>query len=128
MFLLDTCALIWFTLDRNQIPKRTRALLVAGDTPLAVSAITGFEIAMLVRKGRLRLPQATTEWLTRVLEEYVIDSLPLSLSVMVAAAELPAIHADPCDRMIIATAKAQHLTLVTADRVMPTYPGVKVVW
>lgn len=128
MYLLDTCALIWFTLDRKQLPAPIRQRLCAGDTSLAVASITGFEIAMLVRKGRLRLPEATDAWLAHVLDEYALDLLPLTLPVAVAAAELPPIHADPCDRMIIATAMAHRLTIVTADRVIPTYPGVKVAW
>lgn len=45
-----------------------------------------------------------------------------------AAVALPPLHRDPCDRMIIAAALSHKLAIITADRVIPTYPGVKTVW
>lgn len=86
-----------------------------------VSAISGFEIGIKVRKGKLELPARPAEWFTAVLDYHDVELLPLSLEVCIRSTELPSFHTDPCDRMIIAAAQMQHLPVVTTDPVFARY-------
>jgi PIN domain nuclease of toxin-antitoxin system len=112
--ILDTCALLWLASGSREVSPTT---LKAIDETVAVyvSAISGFEIALKVAKGKLTLPCPAPEWFAKVIGHHQLTVLPLGWEVCVAAAGLPPIHQDPCDRFIIATAKLNNLPVVTAD-------------
>ena len=123
--ILDTCALLWLARGDKKL---SRAALKEINEAAAVyvSAISGFEIAMKVARGKLKLPGRPQEWFEKIVEHHGLAILPLELSDSIAAAELPPIHTDPCDRFIIATAKLRDLTVVTADEQFRKY-GVTVI-
>ncbi len=103
-------------------PLSTMALQSIDMAPLVyVSAISGFEIGIKAEKGKLELPARAADWFAAVLEHHNVDVLPLDLEVCIRSTELPAIHADPCDRMIIASAQIHRLPVVTADAVFSNY-------
>src|SRR5262249_31888621 len=97
-----------------------------GSSGVYVSAISGFEIGIKVQKGKLRLPAQPAEWFAAVLAHHDIEVLPLGLDVCLRSTELPAIHTDPCDRMIIAAAQVHHFPVVTTDPIFLRY-GIKVI-
>ena len=112
--ILDTCALLWLAAGDRKLSRA--ALKQINEAPVVyVSAISGFEIAIKSARGRLRLPQPPQEWFANIVEHHGLTVLPLELDVCIAAAELPALHDDPCDRFIIAAAKIHNCTVVTAD-------------
>ena len=112
--ILDTCALLWLASGHKQLGRSARKAI--NEAPaIYVSAISGFEIAIKVAKGKLRLPAPPLAWFEKVVEHHGLAVLPLELNVAIAAAELPPIHNDPCDRFIIAAAKLHDLTVVTTD-------------
>lgn len=123
--ILDTCALLWLASGDKTL---SRAALKEINTAAAVyvSAISGFEIAIKVARGKLKLPHPPLEWYEKVVEHHGLAVLPLELNVCITAAQLPPIHNDPCDRFIIAAAKLHDLTVVTTDEQFETY-GVKVI-
>ena len=122
--ILDTCALLWLANGDKKISRAT--LKQINESPAVyVSAISGFEIAIKVAKGKLALPHAPQEWFEKVVEHHGLTVLPLELNVCIAAAGLPPIHNDPCDRFIIASAKLNDLTVVTTDESFEKY-GVTV--
>jgi PIN domain nuclease of toxin-antitoxin system len=123
--LLDTCALLWLAAGGGSLSPEARARIAAADS-LHISAITGFEIAVKSRSGKLKLPALPAEWLKTVLEHHAIDVAPLDLSICVAATELPLVHRDPCDRFIIATARVHGWPVVTADARFRDY-GIEVI-
>jgi PIN domain nuclease of toxin-antitoxin system len=96
------------------------AAIVTGD--LAISAISFWEIALLVRKERLRLSHSLDVWRRDLLEHGVIE-LPLGGATCIAAAQLEHFHADPADRLIVATVQELGATLVTADEKILAWPG-----
>jgi len=111
--ILDTCALLWLAggskkLSRSTLRKINKAPAVY------VSAISGFELSLKTSKGKLELPHPTGDWFGWVTEHHGLTVLPLELDVCIAAAELPPIHDDPLDRFIIAIAKLNDLSVVTA--------------
>lgn len=122
--ILDTCALLWLASGSKKLTRHT--LKEINDAPAVyISAISGFEIAVKVAKGKLNLPNAPQEWFEKVVEHHGLAILPLDLAVCIAAAQLPPVHDDPFDRFIIATAKLHDLTVVTADERFEEY-GVTV--
>jgi len=116
VILLDTHAAIWFVTDDEAIGKISRAVALAAldDGELAVSAITFWEIALLVAKNRLGSLDSATDLRRQVLDAGVTE-LPLTGDIALLAVELEDLHGDPADRFIAATAIAYDATLMTAD-------------
>ena len=123
--ILDTCALLWLASGDKKL-SRSALKEVNAAAVVYVSAISGFEIAIKVAKGKLKLPSPAQEWFEKVIGHHGLAMLPLDLSTCIAAAQLPPIHNDPCDRFIIAAAKLHELTVVTSDEQFEKY-GVPVI-
>jgi len=122
--ILDTCALLWLAQGGGRLSASARKSI--GSEPVVyVSAITGFEIGIKCRKGKLELPARPSDWFETVLAHHDIQVLPLDLPACIRATELPAIHADPCDRLIIAAAEHHRMPVVTADPIFQQY-GIEV--
>jgi PIN domain nuclease of toxin-antitoxin system len=124
--MLDTCALLWLAQGGGELSEAALQGIEAAPV-VYVSAISGFEIGIKVQKGKLELPARPADWFAAVLEHHDIEVLPLVLEVCIRATELPAIHADPCDRMIIAAAQMHHVPVVTTDPVFSRY-GIEVIF
>ena len=89
---------------------------------VGVSAITPWEIALLVEKGRLHLALELRTWLNTILEVPGIDLMPIEPVIAVDSVRLPgAFHSDPADRLIIATARHWRAPLLSADRAILAY-------
>jgi len=131
VILLDTCAVLRLGTDPAQLGTASRHALARHAGSLFVNAITAFEIALLARKGRFLPPPEMPDpfvWYTTLLAHHGLTEIPLDGATAAAAAALPPIHADPCDRFIVATALARQLPIVTCDQAIPRYPGVSVLW
>jgi PIN domain nuclease of toxin-antitoxin system len=123
--ILDTCALLWLASGSKKLSRS--ALKAINEAPAVyASAISGFEITLKTCTGKLELSHPVEEWFRRVAEHHGLTILPLGLDVCIAAAKLPPIHDDPFDRFIIAAAKLNDLTVVTADEQFEKY-GVTVI-
>jgi len=123
--ILDTCALLWVAQGGG--PLSAVALQRIDAAPVVyVSAISGFEIGIKVQKGKLHLPVPPADWFAAVLAHHHLEVLALDLDVCLRSTALPAIHADPCDRMIIAAAQLYHLPVVTTDPLFARY-GIEVI-
>ena len=118
MILLDTHAAIWFTTDSG-LGKRSQAIAdqALADDRLAISAVSFWEISMLVAKRRLRSLDSAAELREQVLNSGV-NEVPLTGDVAILAGDLEGLHGDPADRFIVATAIAYDATLVTADTIL----------
>jgi PIN domain nuclease of toxin-antitoxin system len=116
VILLDTHVLIWFAEDSPQLGPHTAKLTDAAlqRDEVMVSAISFWEIAMLAEKRRLKLLLSPVTLHRRVLEQGIRE-LAVSGAVGIAAAQLPNFHADPADRLIVASALSLEATLITAD-------------
>ena len=119
MILLDTHVLVRFLMGDKKLGRRS---LAAIDKSLAidelfVSAISFWEVAMLVEKRRLELDTTVTAFRALALR-HGIQEVAVDGEVALGAAELPGSHGDPADRMLVATAILRALTLVSADDVL----------
>jgi PIN domain nuclease of toxin-antitoxin system len=122
--LLDTCAIIWIASNEPIKPEAKSAIdaAVAGDDKLRVSPISAWEIGLLSAKGRMptTMPPAIMFRDVAMAEGVRVEAL--SPEVLIASSFLPGkLHKDPADRILIATARAQGLTLVTRDRIILDY-------
>jgi PIN domain nuclease of toxin-antitoxin system len=116
VILLDTHAAIWVLRNDAALGRKARGAVLAAidDGQLAISAISFWEIALLIAKGRLRSLDDPNE--TRVLMiQAGIHEVPLTGEIAILAVQLDALHGDPADRFILATAIAHDATLLTAD-------------
>ena len=128
MLLLDTHAFVWLVSDQRRLTRRGKALIRDGAAFLAISSITGLEIALAVKRDRLKLPLPPDDFVVRALHQHGIRELPVTATLGCRAAALPDIHNDPFDRIIIATAQSLGMTILTKDGTIPTYPGVSAAW
>lgn len=112
--LLDTHTLIWW--DNDQLPRRVTAAIQAADV-VFVSAVTAWEIAIKSALGKL-VARATVE---EVAADYGFSSLPISIGHADAVRGLAPHHRDPFDRLLIAQAQTEDLTIVTRDPAFKLY-------
>lgn len=122
--LLDTHVLVWLLSGNSRLGAQARIFIQqsAQDHPVLVSAITPWEIAMLVSKERLTLDRDIDQWMAVALALPGIRLASLSPEIAVASTRLPGtLHGDPADRIIAATARHLDATLVTEDQRLLEY-------
>ena len=131
MIVLDTHALVWWVNGDVALSKKAKAAIsqeLAGGK-IIVSAISAWEIAMLVRQEKLVLSMDVDSWLATVAAIEAVRFLPLDVEVTVKSVDLPGeFHKDPADRMIVATARKLAVPLVTKDDKIRAYAHVKTIW
>ena len=110
--LLDTHAFIWAAVDPDKLPKPAHDAIAELTNDVFVSAATAWEIAIKRAIGRLKFP---IERFDALITEMGFDSLAMTAAHCVAAGGLPRHHNDPFDRMLIAQARLEGLSLVTLD-------------
>jgi PIN domain nuclease of toxin-antitoxin system len=115
VILLDTHAAIWLAIDQG-LGKRSQRIAdkALAEDRLAISAISFWELAMLIAKRRLRAVKSANEQRMKLLAAGIRE-LPLTGEIAILAAELEDLHGDPADRIIAATAIAHDAMLMTAD-------------
>jgi len=133
LIVLDTHALLWWVNGDPQLSqsalKAIEQELQAEDGEILISAITAWEIALLVEKGRLTLSMTTDDWLETVEEIEGVRFVAVDAATAVESTRLPGeFHKDPADRMIVALARHYNAELVTADDKITAYRHVRTVW
>ena len=122
-YLLDTCALIWLGMGGGALSADARRRIGVASS-LHYSSISAWEVARLQKEGKVVLPVDPAEYLADLADMYGLSALPPDDEIMLRAALLPDFHKDPADRIIIATALASGMAIVTADGRFPQY-GVR---
>lgn len=124
--LLDTHVAVWLAEGSRRLGLRARRRidLAARSGGVAISAITFWEVGVLAQKGRLQLPQGLGAWREVVLSQPGMTELAVSSEIAVAAVDLPgSFHADPADRLIVATSRVTETPLLTVDERILAYAG-----
>lgn len=124
--LVDTHAFLWFVAGDAQLSRPARRALEHPDAELHVSAATVWEMAIKSSLGRLTLPLPAAEYIAGKVQ-HGVRMLPIEWSHAAAVEKLPFHHRDPFDRLLVAQARAEGLTIVTGDRAFRRY-GVTVLW
>ena len=124
--LLDTHIWLWSTLEPQRLTRRVDKALADPANELWLSPVSVGELIVLLRKGRLRLPNDVTAWVAKTMADLQLTEAPLTVEVALAIASINFPHGDPADHFLAATAKVFALTLVTADEHLIHLPGIHV--
>ena len=114
--------------DSPRLSAEARRLLSDRRGGLFVSAISAFEVGIKHLKGRLRLPRDPEAWFDAAIVFHGLKEVPVSGRIAALSTQLPPLHKDPADRMIIATAQVQGMTILTPDPLIRDYPDVLTAW
>lgn len=117
-FLLDTHTLIWALSAPERLPGAVRHLIEDPNNAIFVSAASAWEIAIKTALGKLDFPLAT---LPKALNDCDFAELPISVAHTLQLSALPQHHRDPFDRLLIAQAIAEGMTLVSRDPLLRLY-------
>ena len=123
--LLDSHVLIWWMEDTLPVPVRNACMDEANT--LLVSAASAWELQIKQDLGKLKLRASVHTLVSEQAQMNGLELLPIKLEHIWALTDLPHLHGDPFDRILIAQARHEGLTLVSADSVMREYP-VEVLW
>ena len=122
--LIDTHVLLWAVDDDPSLSQAARAAITDGRNVVFVSAATAWEIAIKKALGKL---QAPTDSYLEELRRHRFTPLDITTEHALAVETLPPHHADPFDRMLVAQAQVEKLTLVTRDARLQAY-AVPIIW
>ena len=125
--LLDTQAWLWMHVAPDRLSAEVRDQLVDPAHDLLLSAASSWEIAIKYGLGKLPLPESPERYVPARMRESGVEPLPVSHAHALRVAALPARHRDPFDRVLVAQAQLDDLSLVTSDAVFAHY-DVSVVW
>jgi PIN domain nuclease of toxin-antitoxin system len=126
-YLLDAVTWLWSIDSVEKINDRSREILENGQEEIYFSAATAWEVSIKARLGKLHLPAPPAQCIPAFMAKQGLRPLPVTHLHAVGVYDLPLHHQDPFDRLIIAQAIAEQMTLLTADRAFGKYP-VDVVW
>ena len=129
MIVLDTHIWVWWVHDPQQLsPSQLGAIEASQTDVIGVSAISCWEVAKLVERGRLELSRPVDEWFRLALDYPGISLIELSPEIAVDSTRLPGeFHQDPADQIIVATARVNRCRLVTSDEKMLDYEHVETI-
>jgi PIN domain nuclease of toxin-antitoxin system len=125
-FLLDTHALLWFIQGDPQLSDRARGIITTDTNQLCLSVASLWEMTIKLNIGKLKIGHTIDE-IYMLLKQLNIEVFPIGQSDLEQYLTLPLHHRDPFDRLLIAQAIAQELTLVSADNAFGAY-SVQQVW
>ena len=126
MLVLDTHAALWWSADPKRLSARAVSAIEAAEK-LGVPSIVFWEISLLVRKGKLALAMPVAEWAEKLCRIRRVAEIPLTMDIAILADSL-AMHPDPADRFIVASAIKHQAPLVTRDRLIRRLKLVQAVW
>jgi PIN domain nuclease of toxin-antitoxin system len=131
VIVLDTHALIWWVSGDPTLSKKAKTAIereLAGGE-IIISAISAWEITMLVEREKLVLSMDVSSWLASISAIASVRIVPIDAEIAMKSVGLPGVfHKDPADRMIVATARKLAAPLVTMDEKIRAYAHVKTVW
>lgn len=118
--LLDTHVFLWWCADDPRLGEAERAAIRDGANDVFLSTASVWEMAIKQALGRLQVPEPPSAAVARL----GIGRLPIDFEHAEATVGLPPLHRDPFDRLLVAQARVEGLTLITTDPLVRSYPGV----
>ncbi len=126
-YLLDTGIWIWSISTTEEINQAGREILRNGGEEVYLSAVTSWEVSIKMQLGKLRLPDFPAQCVPAFAARQGLQLLSITHDHAFKVFDLPLRHRDPFDRLIIAQAIAEDMTILTSDRIFGKYP-VEIVW
>ncbi len=127
--LLDTCAIIWAIALPRELSARARSVLQDPETEVFYCPLSCAEVAWAVARKRIVLDRHWKLWFRHYVDMSGWECVPVDLDIVEEAYSLAEpFHADPVDRLLVATARMHGLHLITADEKILAYPHVRTLW
>jgi PIN domain nuclease of toxin-antitoxin system len=123
-YLIDTHSWLWWHIEPDKLSLSVAELIENGNTTIFFSVVSAWEIVIKYNLKKLRLPLPPYEYIPKRLQISYMDVLPVHLEHALQVEKLPDHHKDPFDRLLIAQALAEKLTIISVDRQFESY-GVK---
>jgi PIN domain nuclease of toxin-antitoxin system len=120
--LLDTCEFLWLVSGDARLPQRVAAAVRDPQNAVFLSAVSFWEICLNHSLGKLPLPQSPAEFVPLQRVKHLVAPLALDEAAVSQLSELPELHRDPFDRMLVCQARAHGLTLASSDSLVRQYP------
>jgi PIN domain nuclease of toxin-antitoxin system len=125
--LLDTHVFLWWISDDPKLPERVREIIGDGGNELHFSAASCWEIAIKAQLGKLDLPRKPDIFISEQMAVNAVQGLPVYPSHALHVFNLPPLHRDPFDRIIVAQSLLEAMPVITSDRLIAQYK-VKTIW
>lgn len=125
--LLDTHTFLWWTNNSPQLSKNAREIIANPESELFLSAASGWEIAIKMQLGKLRVADDLERFIAEQLSLNQIVTLPITMHHALHVHNLPLHHRDPFDRMIITQSQLEKMPVLTANGIFARY-NVKTIW
>jgi PIN domain nuclease of toxin-antitoxin system len=125
--LLDTHAFLWWASGDPRLSSRAAGLISDAENDVFFSAASAWEIVIKSGLGRVRLPDAPKRYLPDRMARHGFAVLPVQMRHAIRVHDLPPLHRDPFDRMLVAQALAEDMALLSGDPHVARYP-VTVLW
>lgn len=125
--LLDTHVFLWWVSDAPELSEAARAAIANPNNTCYVSVASGWEMAIKSSLGKLKLKKPVERFLTEQMQHNGFLLLNIDLHHVAKVENLPFHHRDPFDRLIVSQAKAERMTLITADQALSVY-GIRCLW
>lgn len=120
--LLDTHAFLWEVEGDRRLPRRVRGVIEDPTNRVCVSVVSVWEAGTKARLGRLSFTRPLATLVAEAVDRFDLVVLDIDLRHALRVAQLPPLHGDPFDRMLVAQAIEERLTLVTRDPALHAYP------
>jgi len=131
LIVLDTHAWVWWVSGARALPARVSEQVERhrAQRTIRISSISVWEVAQLVKRGRLELTMSVDDWVARSEALPFLEFVPVDNRIALASTRLPGqFHADPADRIIVATTRGLGATLITKDDKLRRYAHVETLW
>lgn len=125
--LLDTCTFLWITAGSKELSSAAREMFEDPKNEVLLSVASAWEISIKYGLKKLSLPDVPEKAVPMLRKRYGVESLPVTEEVALHVRQLPPLHTDPFDRLLVAQALLEELTLLTPDSHISQY-GLPVVW
>lgn len=126
-YLLDTQALLWYLLDDSRLSLAARETIATLESEIFVSPASWWEVAIKISIGKYSLPERLSVFIRRHMELNLFQVLHIQPDHIEAVAMLPLRHKDPFDRLLVAQALCEDLTLISVDEKIALY-AVRTFW
>ena len=120
MVVLDTSALLYWTLDPEQLSENARKAIDESEQ-VTISSISVWEVGLKVKRGRLEIPLSFSDYVERLQQLEKLDILPVEVETWLLNMTLDWQHRDPADRTIVATALQLNCPLITSDQAVRSF-------
>lgn len=124
--LLDTHVFLWMISAPEKLSRTAKQLLKSEENEIYLSTVSGWEIAIKFQIGKLRLPDKPDVYIPQQMKENSLEILPIEMSHAVNIYNLPDIHKDPFDRLLISQGQIENLPILTDDEKIKEYPVITI--